>query len=96
MSKRQEYAERLKAQIDEWNRELDEYEQKVNHLSEEFKQEFQQELTQLRQQRDEVVQELRQVQQATDEAWDEVWRGAEQAWKTMMQSFNNARSKFRD
>jgi len=96
MSKRQEYAEKLKAQIDEWNAELDHFEAKAEQASTELKKVYEDELAYLRQRRDAVAGELARVHKASDEAWDEVWKGAEDAWSVMKEAFSNARSKFRD
>ena len=96
MTKRDEYAEKLKTQIDEWNAELDRFEAKVNAAAAEARQRYQEELNSLRARRDEMLQELSHVQQATDDAWDEVWRGAEEAWQTMKEAFGRARSKFNE
>lgn len=96
MSKRDEYAEKLKIQIDEWNAELDRFEARVNAAAADARQRYQEELNSLRARRDEMLQELSRVQQATDDAWDEVWRGAEEAWQTMKEAFGRARSKFNE
>lgn len=96
MSKRDEYAEKLKSQIDEWNADLDRFEAMMEQANAEFRQRYQQELDDLRQRRDHVYQELKRVQQATDDAWDEVWRGAEEAWTVMKTAVERARSKFNE
>jgi chromosome segregation ATPase len=96
MTKRDEYAEKLKTQIDEWNAELDRFEGRMNAAAAEARQKYQEELNALRQRRDDMLQELARVQQATDDAWDEVWRGAEEAWQTMKDAFSRARSKFNE
>lgn len=96
MGKRDEYADKLKAQIDEWNAELDRFEARVNAAAAEARQRYQEELNALRERRDGMLQELGRVQQASDEAWDEVWQGAEQAWQTMKEAFGKARSKFNE
>jgi len=96
MSKRDEYAQKLKSQIDEWNVELDKFEARMNGVSEEIRQRYQDELADLRRRRDEMVQQLTRVQQATDDAWDDVWRGAEDAWEVMKSAFTRARSRFNE
>ena len=96
MSKRDEYAEKLKTQIDDWNAELDRFEARMNAAAADARQKYQEELNALRQRRDEMLQELARVQQATDDAWDEVWRGAEEAWQAMKDAFTRARSKFNE
>lgn len=94
MSRRDEYVQQLKTQIDQWNAELDEFEKKAEAAGAEMREQYEHELAHLRQRRDEVVQEMQRVQKATDEAWDEVWRGAEEAWTMMKDAFSRARSKF--
>lgn len=96
MSKRQEYAEKLKAQIDEWNAELDKFEARAAQAGEELRHAYQEELEHLRRRRDEVAGELARVQKASDEAWDEVWKGAEEAWTVMKDAFARARSRFNE
>ena len=38
--------------------------------------------------------ELRRVQNASLDAWRDLMRGADQAWKSMQEAFERARSEF--
>lgn len=96
MSKRDEYAEKLKAQIDEWNAELDRFEARMDAAGAEFRRTYEEELSDLRQRRDRVWEQLERVRQASDDAWEEVWRGSEEAWDVMKNAINRARSKFNE
>lgn len=94
MLNRDEYVQKLKEQLDQWNAEAAKWEAKAKAAQDEMKVEYERQLALYRQRRDEGLQKLKEVQAASGEAWMELMRGADDAWKRMQDAFNQARSKF--
>jgi hypothetical protein len=87
---RDEYVQKLKAQIDQWNAQMAKWEA----LSADVKNKYLQQLDELQVRRDEALAEMRRVQGASTDAWREMMRGTEGAFKQMSEAFERARKAF--
>ena len=94
MMSRDEYVQKLKSQLDQWNGEAAKWEPKVRDAQDEMKAEYERQLALYRQRRDEGLLKIKEIQAASGDAWTELMRGADDAWKRMHDAFNHARSKF--
>ena len=94
MANRDEYVEKLKARLDEWNAELARWEAKAKVAETDARLDFQRHIDALRQQRDGAISQLKNVQTAAGDAWLEMARGADHAWEQMRDAFDKARSHF--
>lgn len=87
---RDEYVQKLKAQIDQWNAQLKKWES----ASEEVKNKYLQQLDEAQVRRDDAIAELKRIQGASAEAWTQMMKGADNAFKEMRESFERARQAF--
>ena len=87
---RDEYVQKLKAQIDQWNEQL----RKWESMSEEVKNKYLQQLDEAQVRRDEAIAELKRIQGASAEAWAQMMKGAETAFAAMQGAFERAREGF--
>jgi hypothetical protein len=87
---RDEYVQKLKAQIDQWNAQMAKWES----ASQEVKNKYLQQLDEAHVLRDEAVAELKRLQGASADAWTQMMKGAEAAFKNMQTAFENARKGF--
>lgn len=94
MMTRDEYVQKLKTQLDQWNSEITKWEGKTRSAQAKMKDDYEKQLNALRSRRDEAMTQLRQVQAASGEAWTEMMRGADEAWARLSEAFNKARSHF--
>ena len=94
MNKRDEYVEKLKSQLDQWNAEVSKYEAKAREAQVGMRAEMDRQLESYRSHRDHAMEQLRQVQSASGEAWVDLMRGADDAWAKMREAFERARSHF--
>ena len=94
MINREEYVQKLKSQLDQWNAEAAKWEAKAKDAQATMKQEYEKQLGMLDSRRDEALYQLRLLQGASNDAWQDMMRGADQAWKNMHEAFNRARSHF--
>jgi hypothetical protein len=91
---RDEYVQKLKTQLDQWNAEVQRWEAKARESQAHMKQEYEQQLAQLRSRRDEALYQMKLMQNASHDAWQDMMRGADEAWKNMADAFGKARSHF--
>lgn len=94
MSKRDEYVEKLKHKLDEWNEDIDKLEEKSEHLKADAKVAYDKELNMLKQQRENVRSKAQELIHSSEEAWDELKVGVEEAWKKFTDAIEKAHSKF--
>lgn len=95
MTKRDEYIEKLKAQLDVWNAEVTKWEAKAKSAQADVRTEYEKQLEVIRRQRSQAMERMRQVQAASGDAWLDLVRGADEAWAKMREAFEKARSQFR-
>jgi hypothetical protein len=91
---RDEYVEKMKKQLDDWNGRLAHWEGEMQKAQAGLKVQFQSQLQYFQKQRDEMAKRMTDVQYSSQSAWGEMSRGLEEAWKTMSSSFERAWSEF--
>lgn len=94
MTDRDEYLEKLKARLDEWNADIDKLESKTREAQASAKAQYEKQLVAMREMRDDAQKKFSEMQKASDEAWDVMLKGTEKAWQTWASAFEKARSKF--
>ncbi len=94
MMNRDEYVQKLKTQLDQWNAEAAKWEAKANEAQAGMKAEYEKQLAELNRRRDEALEQMKRLQAASTDAWQEMIRGADQAWKNMHDAVTRARSHF--
>jgi hypothetical protein len=90
MINREEYVQKLKQQIEQWNAQMAQWEA----MSRNAQDRYMKQLEQFREKRDEAMAELRRLQSASADAWADMMKGTEAAFKSMQEAFENARKKF--
>jgi len=91
---REEYVQKLKTQLDEWNAEAKKWEAKASEAQAGMKAEYEKQLAAVNSRRDEALYQMKLMQNASLDAWQDMMRGTEEAWKNMHDAFNKARSHF--
>ena len=87
---RDEYVQKLKAQIDQWSAQMTKWES----ASQEVKNKYLQQLDEARVRRDEAIEEMKRLQGASADAWTEMMKGAETALQAMQGAFERASKGF--
>jgi len=93
MDTRDAFIAKLKAQLDEWDVELDQMEACARKAQTDQQIAYHEHIADIRQHRDDFQQRLAQIQQATGNAWEEMTQGVEDAWARIGQAFVNARAR---
>ena len=94
MMNRDEYVQKLKAQIDQWNAEASRWEDKAKQGQAGMKAEYERQIGNFRAKSEEAMAELRRVQTASADAFAEMMRGADTAMRGMQEAFERARRSF--
>jgi hypothetical protein len=95
MSNRDEYVEKMKAQLDQWNADIAKWETKAQAAQVEARAEYDKRLEAVRQQREQAMYQMKLLQGAAGEAWVEMMRGTDEAWARMREAFDKASAHFR-
>ena len=95
MATRDEYVEKLKSQLDQWNAEMAKWEAQTKTGQASMRAEYEKQLATFRQKRDQAIGELTKVQSASGEAWKDLARGADDAWAKMSEAFEKAHTHFK-
>ncbi|MDJ0862802.1 MAG: hypothetical protein QNK18_13785 [Gammaproteobacteria bacterium] len=95
MSSRDEYLEKFKAKLDDWNADIDKLEARAREAQADMQEEYRTQLEVLRKTRDEAIQEYDRIQNAAVDAWDAMVDGTEKAWGAWGDAFDKARSKLK-
>ena len=91
---RDEYIEKLKSQLDQWNAETAKWEEKARTAQAQMKTGYEQQLATLSAKREEAMLQMRLLQGASTDAWKDIMSGADTAWKQMQDAFSKAREHF--
>ena len=94
MSKRDEYVEKLKGQLDQWNTEVAKWDAKAQNAQAGARAEYDKHLNELRRRRDQALEQMKRLQAATGDAWVDLVRGADEAWAKMREALEKSRSHF--
>jgi len=87
LSSRDQYVEKMKAQLDEWNARIAALEEKGNEVKEDAKVKYQEQLTALRAQRAEGEKKLEEMQAATESTWEQVKMETDNVWEAFKESY---------
>ncbi len=94
MKNREEYIDKLAAQLKEWSAKIDELEVKAHTAKEDVKTKYSEQIKELKEQRDAAVHKLQELKETSSEAWDIMKAGAETAWSDLKKAINEAKQKF--
>jgi hypothetical protein len=93
MSTRDEYVEKIKNRLDEWNDELGELEAKFEAASDSTKENLEPHLAKVREARDAVIAKLAEIKDSGEASWKSFEGDVEHVWKTFKQSVNYFKSQ---
>jgi len=95
MTNREEYIDKLAAQLKEWSAKIDELEAVARSAKAEAKTGFEKQIGQLKDQRYAATKKLQELKGSSTEAWDTLKAGAETAWADLQNAVTAAKSKFK-
>lgn len=91
MNDRHEYAAKLKAKIDEWDKELGELEKKLKQAPKELQAGLASKTSEFKEKHKATLTRIQEMEDASEGAWDEISKGVEKAWLDLKDGFKNAK-----
>jgi len=91
---RQAYAERLQAEIDSWNADINRLRSKVKVASAEAQHAYTEEIEKIEAKRDALEERFSALKTANAGAWSDVKQGVERAWRDMSSAMTKAVDRF--
>lgn len=95
MSKRNEYIEKMKVQLDELNAKLDEMDAKKDAMSAEARKKYDEQMTELRAHSTKALAKLNEIKEASGDKWESLVAEGEKVLKAFVHSFNYFRSQLK-
>ncbi len=96
MTTKDEFIEKLKAQLDEWSTDIDELEVQAHLAKAELQDKYAVQIAELKTKRDEAAVKLAEAQDIAEDAWEEVKKGGEEAWSGIVKAVAELRKTFID
>lgn len=93
--KRQEYINKLKAKIDEWNTEISDLAQKAGRVKEEKKAEYKKWMETLSTRRKNLEEKITNMKEAEESSWEGLKYGVESSWEALKEKYAEAKSIFK-
>ncbi len=93
MSKRHEYLEKLKAQLEEWEYDINRLEARLDDAQGEAKVKLDKTIKDLKTKQKDVQGKLKKIEEAAEDAWHDVKDGLELAWDSLKLGFLAAKSE---
>lgn len=93
MSRRHEYVEKIKLQLDEMNKKIDEWQAKKEQASGTAKEEYAEKLATFRERADAARAKLREIRESPDEHWEELKAEMEKIREALVHSYHYFKSQ---
>jgi len=95
MSMKEDYQQKLQAQLDEWGPEIDKLKAVADKAKTGLQGEYYKEIEDLRSKQQMAQQKLHELKGASEEAWGDLKTGIETAWGTLGDALKLAASRFK-
>lgn len=95
MDRKEDYLERLEAQLKEWKAKIDTLEARISQVSAEKKAEFSGEIEELRKKKAIVNEKLDELEKAGAGLWDTLKQGVDKAAAELKEALDKAISRFK-
>jgi hypothetical protein len=95
MSEREAYAKKLKAQLEEWNAELDRLKAETQKADADTRNKYEPKVEELYRKSGEALKNVTKIQEASEDTWTELIEGAEKTWNSLKEVFTKTKSEFK-
>lgn len=93
MSKRQEYIDKLKSKIDEWDKDIEQLEAKARQASEDARHKWESRKLELEEKRADMKGRLERLRNSADDTWSELKEEIDLAWDTLSKGIKDMKDK---
>ena len=95
MSNKQDYIDKLEAQVNVWRMQISQLEDRAERAKADVKHEYLLKVNELGDRVDDFERKIGEMKQIGEESFSELQRGAEKAWNNISSSFSNALEKIK-
>jgi chromosome segregation ATPase len=95
MGLKEAYQQKIEAQLDEWNAEIDRMKARASKAEADAKLEYDKQIKELRLKQQAVQEKLRNLKDAGEDAWEDLKAGVELAWESLGEAIKSANSRFK-
>jgi SMC interacting uncharacterized protein involved in chromosome segregation len=95
MKNREEYIDKMTAQLKEWSRKIDELEFRARAAKADAGITYENRIKDMKTKREAVAKRLQELKGAGNEAWEAMTAGVEAAWDEFKHAFTEAKDKFK-
>jgi len=96
MKERDEYLERTKRKLDEWNAEIDAMEARIRKAEAKSRKGLQVRVNALKAKRDEAASKLEQMRGVPGDSWDAFMKGMERTWEELKTTIGDTKNAFEE
>jgi len=93
-TKRDAYIEDIKSKMDKWNAEINKFQAKAKKAKSTAQVQFTKEIDEIKAKRKVLEDKIADMQRAGETAWEDIKGGVDDAWKTLGDSIQTAKSRF--
>lgn len=95
MNNREQFIQKMKAQLDQWSIEIDKLTVRTESAQAEAKRTYQAQLDVLKRQREAAKLKLHELQSSSEDAWESVRESMDLTWESITKSIKDAMSHFK-
>lgn len=95
MNNREQFIQKMKAQLDQWSIEIDKLTVRTETAQAEAKRTYQAQLDVLKRQREAAKLKLHELQSSSEDAWESVRESMDFTWESITKSIKDAMSHFK-
>ena len=95
MSLKKAYEQKLQAQLDEWNAEIEKLKAKVDNAEADSQLKYYKQIEEIRSMQESASNKLVELKDAGDDAWEDLKAGVDSAWDSLGTAVKSAASRFK-
>ena len=95
MSKKELYKQKMQAQLEEWEAEVDRFKAKASGASANVQLELNKEINALKGKIEQGKIKLAEIADASEDAWESIKEGVDSAWDSLKAAVSDAKAKFK-
>lgn len=95
MSKKELYKQKMQAQLDEWEAEVDRFKAKASGASANVQLELNKEINAMKGKIEQGKTKLAEIADASEDSWESIKEGVDSAWDSLRAAVSDAKSKFK-
>jgi predicted nucleic acid-binding Zn-ribbon protein len=95
MSKKNEYVERMKKQLDDWNTDIDTLQVRANLAKAELKVKYEEQITELRKKRETGERKLNEIEAAAEDSWEHMKGETERTLSALKAAIDEFKSRMK-